>query len=202
MRPTIRLVQPADAPQIAAIYAPFCKETSVSFEVDAPTPAVIRERIQRTVATFPWLVLDQDGTIGGYVYASQHRERAAYQWASDVTAYMAPECRGRGAGRALYTALLAALTLQGFFKAYAGIALPNPASVGLHTAMGFTLVGVYQHVGYKLGAWHDVAWYACALQPECNDPTPPRRLPEVLDTPAWDAALATGVALLYDVPRY
>jgi phosphinothricin acetyltransferase len=97
-------------------------------------------------------------------------------------------------GRALYTSLFAALKLQGFYNAYAGATLPNPASVGLHEAMGFRPVGVYRGVGYKLGAWHDVVWWRVA------DPDPPAGLPAVLGLEEWDAALASGLPLLRSDP--
>jgi phosphinothricin acetyltransferase len=95
----------------------------------------------------------------GYAYASRHRERAAYQWSVDTTVYVRQGRQRRGVGRALYTALLGVLPLQGYVNAYAGVTLPNPASVGLHTAMGFQPVGTYRRVGWKLGRWHDVAWF-------------------------------------------
>jgi len=191
----LRLALPGDAPQIAAIYAPFCNETPVSFEMLAPTPEEMAQRIQKITARLPWLVLEQDGRIAGYVYASQHRERAAYQWSVDVTAYVAPDFRRRGVASALYTSLFHLLAQQGYFKAYAGITLPNPASVGVHEAMGFTLVGVYRGVGYKLGAWHDVAWYQRALQPERPEPDPPRPLQDIQTIPGWTEALATGLTV-------
>src|SRR5262249_24620918 len=86
---------------------------------------------------------------------------------------------GRGCGRAArggarYTALFGIRGAQGYFKAFAGVTLPNPASVGLHEAIGFERVGEYRGVGYKRGAWHDVRWYQLALQPESPDPEPPR----------------------------
>ncbi|MFL5539788.1 MAG: GNAT family N-acetyltransferase, partial [Longimicrobiaceae bacterium] len=98
-----------------------------------------------------------------------------------------------GVGRALYTSLFAALAVQGFRNAYAGIALPNEASVALHTAVGFTPVGVYRGVGYKRGAWHDVAWFERPLAPRDADPSPPRLLPACRDDPAFHAALASGI---------
>jgi phosphinothricin acetyltransferase len=83
-------------------------------------------------------------------------------------------------GRALYSSLFDLLRRQGYFKAYAGITLPNPGSVGLHEAVGFVPVGIYKGVGYKFGAWHDVIWYQRALQPEQADPAPPRSIAELL----------------------
>ena len=184
-----------DAPQIAAIYAPFCWETPVSFEVVAPTPDEMAQRIQKITERMPWLVLEQGGEIAGYVYASPHRERAAYQWSVDVAAYVSSDFRRQGVGRALHTALFRLLTLQGYFTAYAGITLPNPASVGLHEAMGFQPVGVYREVGYKLGAWHDVAWYHLALQPKQAEPDPPHPIQDVLASVEGNEALTSGLPL-------
>jgi phosphinothricin acetyltransferase len=92
----------------------------------------------------------------------------------------------------LYTSLLAVLPLQGYVNAYAGVTLPNPASVGLHEAMGFQPVGVYRQVGFKCGAWHDVAWFQRPLQTRPREPPPPTRLEEVRHTAAWQEALHAG----------
>lgn len=189
---TMRLATAVDADAIAEIYAPFCTDTIVSFEYVAPSPDDMAARIRQTTVRYPWLILDEDGTVAGYAYAGQHSPRTAYQWSADVTAYIAATYRRRGVGRALYTSLLAALRCQGFYKAFGGISLPNEASVGLHLAMGMDLVGVYRGVGYKFGAWHDVGWYGVDIQPEQVDPAPPRPLPEILDSPGWQAALTAG----------
>ena len=197
MHATIRLATAADAAPIAAIYAPFCGPDSVvSFETAPPTPAEMAARIARTTTAFPWLVAEDASGVRGYVYAGRHRERAAYRWAVDVTAYLRPDSRGQGLGTALYTVLFDVLRAQGYFKAYAGITLPNPASVGLHSALGFKQVGVYHGVGYKAGAWRDVSWWEFPLQPEVPNPPEPGPLPVVLDTPAWSGALAAGNARL------
>jgi L-amino acid N-acyltransferase YncA len=193
--PTIRLAQPADAAAVAAIYAPFCTDTSVSFEYEAPTAADMAERIRKITARLPWLVLETEDGVAGYAYASQHRERTAYRWAVDAAVYVGAGRRRAGVGRALYTTLFRILALQGYYKAFAGVTLPNPASVGLHAALGFVPVGVYRGVGYKHGAWHDVAWYQLALQPERPEPEPPRELQAVLTTLGWDEAVAAGLAL-------
>jgi L-amino acid N-acyltransferase YncA len=192
----IRLALPEDAEQIAAIYAPFCTDTAVSFENVAPTASEMAERIRKITERLPWLVLDDGGRIAGYVYASPHRERAAYQWSVDVTAYVSADYRRRGVGLALYTALFRVLVLQGYFKTYAGVTLPNPASVGLHESIGFERIGEYRGDGYKLGKWHDVRWYQRSLQPERPDPPPPHPLQEVLHTAAWEQAMTAGRSLL------
>ncbi len=95
----------------------------------------------------------------GYAYGSRHRERSAYRTSADVTAYVAESTRRAGVGRAMYVELLAQLKRKGFHAAFGGIALPNQASIALHESVGFTPVGVYREVGFKLGRWHDVGWW-------------------------------------------
>ncbi|MBV9788020.1 MAG: N-acetyltransferase [Chloroflexi bacterium] len=193
--PTIREATPDDAAQIQAIYAPIVSTTTISFELEPPSIDEIRRRILHTSPKLPWLVCERDGILG-YAYASQHRSRAAYQWSVDVSVYVHEQARRMHIGRALYTALFKILALQGFFNAYAGIALPNPASVGIHESLGFVPVGVYRGVGYKLGAWHDVGWWQLSLQPRTDDPAPPRTLDAIRGSAAWDEALSAGTALI------
>jgi phosphinothricin acetyltransferase len=165
MSPQIRLASEDDADQVRAIYAPFCADDSpVSFEVVPPSVEEMKGRIARTLDHFPWLVCEAAEEILGYVYAGPHSERAAYRWSVNTAIYIRPGRRRSGVGRALYASLFAVLRLQGYVNAYAGSTLPNPGSVGLHTAMGFEPVGVYRGVGYKAGAWHDVAWWQLALE--------------------------------------
>ena len=170
----IRVARSEDAGEIAAIYAPNVTESFISFEIKPPTAEEMRARIAKTLATHPWLVHEAGGRIEGYAYASRHRDRAAYQWAADVSCYVRAEARGRGIGRALYVELLRLLEAQGFANAYAGIALPNEASVRLHEAVGFTPVGIYRGVGYKQGAWRDVGWWARRLGAPAANPDPPK----------------------------
>src|SRR4051812_46259153 len=116
MATIIRLATEYDDAQILEIYAPFCRDTTVSFETEPPTLDEVRRRLAKTLAAFPWLVCDDDGLILGYAYASHHRERAAYVWSVDVSVYVREGRRRGGLGRALYTSLFAILRLQGFFN--------------------------------------------------------------------------------------
>ena len=181
----IRLAHPNDAPMIHAIYAPFVVNTPVSFELVVPTEQEMRQRIEQTLLTHPWLVCEEQSEILGYAYASQHRTRQAYQWSADVSAYVHEQWRGKGIGKVLYTTLFALLRLQGFYNVYAGITLPNPASVALHEAMGMRQVGIYQRVGYKQGVWHDVGWWQKELQPHILEPAPPLDLESAQRLPEW-----------------
>jgi L-amino acid N-acyltransferase YncA len=189
MAPIIRLATLDDAEAIRDIYAPFCEASPISFETQAPSVDEMRRRIAKTLESLPWLVREQEGEIGGYAYASPHRERAAYRWSVDVSAYVRESQRRTGVGRALYTSLFELLCLQGFFNALAGITLPNPGSVGLHESMGFQTVGVYRRIGFKCGLWHDVAWYQLSLREPTDYPQDPLEFEVVRAMPDWAAAL-------------
>jgi L-amino acid N-acyltransferase YncA len=165
----VRLATPEDAEAICAIYAPIVEQTVISFETEAPSVQTISSRIVATLAHLPWLVaVDAQGNVSGYVYASKHRERAAYQWSVDTTAYVREDCRGHGVGKRLYGELFERLIEAGYFQAFAGITLPNAASVALHESVGFAAVGVYRDVGFKLGRWCDVGWWQRRLREPCE----------------------------------
>ena len=170
----IRVARPGDGAQVAEIYAPNVTETFISFEVEPPTAAEMGVRIAKVLSTHPWLVHETGGRIDAYAYAGTHRDRSAYQWSTDVSCYVRPEARGRGIGRAIYLELLRLLEAQGFANAYAGIALPNDASVRLHEAVGFRPIGIYRRVGYKHGAWRDVGWWARQLGEPAANPAAPK----------------------------
>lgn len=177
----IRFAEASDAAALAAIYAPSVEGSAISFEVAAPTAAEMAGRIASTMTTHPWLVMcGEDQAPLGYVYACPHRARAAYQWSVDVAVYIAAGAQRQGIAQRLYRALFKLLAAQGFVQAYAGIALPNAASVALHERLGFTPVGIYRDVGFKLGQWRSVGWWQLRLQPLPQSPGPPLALPQWL----------------------
>ena len=149
----------SDAAPCAQIYAPFVTDTWVSFELVAPDAAEMARRIGDYGASHAWLIAELGGQIAGYAYGSAHRTREAYASSCDVAVYVDPAFARQGVGRALYGALLPLLKERGFHAAFAGIALPNAGSVGLHEAMGFAPLGIYREVGWKLGGWRDVGWW-------------------------------------------
>jgi L-amino acid N-acyltransferase YncA len=171
----VRLADPdRDAAAVADIYRPAVDETIASFEAVAPDAAEMARRMRATLERTPWLVAQVADSVIGYAYAGEHRERAGYRWSVDVSAYVHPEWHGRGVGRMLYDELLTILRRQRFVNAYAGIALPNPASVALHESIGMRRIGVYERVGWKpTGGWIDVAWFGMRIAEPSEPPSEP-----------------------------
>ena len=161
---SIRPAADHDAAAVAAIYAPYVEHTAISFEEQAPSPGDMAARIAKCRARWQWLAAELDGAVVGFAYGSQHRERAAYRWSVEVSAYVSRDHHRKGIGRALYDALFADLADKGFCNAFAGITLPNDPSVKLHTSMGFEPIGTFRSIGWKFGRWHDVAWFQRTLR--------------------------------------
>ncbi len=169
----IRDAVPADAPRCAEVYAPYVTDAAVSFELEPPSAAEMAARIARAQEGHAWLVAERDDRVVGYAYGGEWMTRAAYRWSCTVSVYLEPGLRRTGTGRALYEALFTRLAARGHRTALAGITLPNPASEGLHRALGFEPVGTFRRVGFKDGSWHDVAWWQ---RPLTGDDGPPAAL--------------------------
>jgi L-amino acid N-acyltransferase YncA len=169
----VRDAEERDAAACAAIYAPYVTDTAITFESEPPSAAEMAARIAAAQRSHAWLVLENDGRVVGYAYGSVWKTRAAYRWACEVSAYLETGRRRTGGGRMLYEALLERLSARGFRVAIAGMTLPNEASVGFHRAMGFEPVGTYRRIGFKHGAWHDVAWTQRTLAEGDDPPTEP-----------------------------
>jgi len=165
--PLAGIIRDATQDDVAAmleIYAPFIKNTSVTFEISIPSVIDFTNKWIEIKKLAPWLIYEWEGRVVGYVYASKHREREAYRWSIEVSAYIDTAFHRRGVARILYSALFRRLKAQGFCMALAGITLPNESSVRFHEAMGFERIGVYKKIGFKMGAWHDVGWWQKSLQ--------------------------------------
>jgi L-amino acid N-acyltransferase YncA len=189
MTHSIRMADLGDAASIAEIYAPFVRDTSVSFEMVPPSTSEMAERLTKTLAIAPYLVSEADGRIVGYAYAGPWRPRAAYQWSAEVSVYLDPRAHGRGIGSHLYRVLLDLLRVQGYRMALGGVTLPNAASVSLHEKFGFVPVATYRAVGFKFGAWHDVGWWQLDLGDIGDDPKPPLTPARVALDPRWKTIL-------------
>jgi len=170
----MREAGPADAAACAAIYAPYVRDTAISFELEPPGAEEMAARIAASNAGHAWLVLERDGAVVGYAYGARLHVRPAYRFSCEVSVYVDSERRGAGAGRALYEALFERLVQRGMRSAVAGMTVPNEASERLHLGMGFRAVGTYRNIGYKLGRWHDVAYFQRELAAPDREPAEPR----------------------------
>ena len=188
----IRFADESDAAAIAEIYRPIVESTAISFETVTPDREEMSRRIAETVRDHPWLVCEIGARVTGYAYATRHRVRSAYRWSVDTSVYVSSSFRQGGVGRGLYESLFGILAAQGYFNAYAGIALPNAASVRLHEAVGFRKIGVYERVGYKFGEWRDVGWWQFELRAHEESPAEPLTIADARALPEWNALLARG----------
>ncbi len=180
--PAVRLFEDKDTAHILNIYAHYILNTTITFETEVPSLNIFNERIKHIISTYPWIICEYGDEILGYAYACKHRERSAYKWSVDVSVYLRPEYTGKGIGKILYSSLINILKFQGFINAYAGIALPNMSSVGIHEKFGFVQVALYKNVGYKFRQWIDVGWWWLQLStyPEFPAvPTPIENLSQV-----------------------
>jgi len=155
----IRPVAPSDAAAIAAIYNPYIRDTTITFEEEAVSPEEIATRIGRVTQAHPWLVCEEAGAVLGYAYGSTWRARHAYRFAVETAIYFAPDARGKGLGTQLYGALIEELRQRGFHSVLGCLALPNDPSVVLHEKLGFRKVGHMTEAGWKFGAWVDVGFW-------------------------------------------
>jgi L-amino acid N-acyltransferase YncA len=159
----IRPATTADAAAIAAIYNHYVTTTTVSFEEQAVTVAEMAGRIGEVKARLPWYVFERDDAVLAYAYATPWRVRSAYRFSVESSVYVAPGHAGQGLGTQLYRTLLDDLRARGMRVVIGGIAQPNPASVGLHEALGFKKVAHFSRVGCKFGRWVDVGYWELQL---------------------------------------
>ena len=176
----VRVVDLDDASSIQKIYAYYVTGTSITFEVDIPSVDEMQQRIKNISAVYPWFVYHEGNDVKGYVYASRHRERAAFRWSVDFAVYVRPDLRGRGIGKILFREIIDAVTGLGYYNAFGVITIPNEQSVALHESCGFTCTGVTKNCGYKLGKWHDVGIWQLRLRESGSEPAEPEMFKNLL----------------------
>lgn len=173
----IRPATVGDAAALLDIYAPYVTDTAITFEYDVPTLEDFRSRIESTLRTHPYLVMERNCQIVGYAYTSQLGSRAAYAWAAETSIYLRQDCRRGGLGTRLYDALEEASRRQNIQVLYACIAAPTDncdphltrVSIDFHTRRGYTLAGTFHRCGYKFNTWYDVVW----MEKRLSGDTPP-----------------------------
>lgn len=170
----VRLATPEDAAKLLPLYAPFVRETAVTFEYEVPEVEEFADRIRRVRQDLPWLVCEINGQTAGYSYASHFRERAAFGWDCEFSIYLHKDFFRAGVGSALFRCIKELLTAQGYCRFYSMITYPNPQSVEFHRKNGWQELAVYPQCGYKHGSWHDLLVMQMLLQdPMPGSPQPP-----------------------------
>lgn len=160
----IRLVNANDAKAVADIYNYYVIDTAVTFEEEPLEPDDMLERFgEAHDAELPWLVIEHEGLVGGFAYASKWKGRCAYRHSVEVTVYLSQEATGLGLGSKLYSELFKRLKAKNIHVVLGGISLPNEASIALHEKFGMSKVAHFSEVGYKFGQWVDVAYWQAKL---------------------------------------
>lgn len=165
----VRLATPHDAEACRAIYAQYIT-SATTFESTLPSIDEFTRRIQTISARYPYLVIERNGIVIGYAYAHEFKERAAYQWSSELSIYLDGKTKRNGLGKALYVCLINLVQVQGVRTVYGIVTMPNFASEKLHESLGFIKTGTMHNSGYKDGAWHDVAWFEKPIAPYTDAP--------------------------------
>lgn len=183
----IRTATLKDAKCLSEIYAPYVKETAISFEYEVPSPEEFQRRIEKIQKHYPYLVAECDGEIAGYAYVSAFHERAAYAWCAETSIYIEKRYRKMGIGRKLYDALESICREMGILNLYACIAYPETEdeyltknSVKFHEHLGYRLIGEFRQCGYKFDRWYNMVWMEKMIGVHGKDQMPVRKLEEIL----------------------
>jgi phosphinothricin acetyltransferase len=167
----IRPAEPRDLAAITRIYDHAVRYGTASFEIEPPDEAEMARRYEALRADgYPYLTAEQDGTLAGYAYAGPYRPRPAYRWTIESSVYVAPHAQRRGVGRALLQQLILESESCGFRQMIAVIGdSANDASIQLHRAAGFRMIGTLDNVGYKFDRWLDSVLMQRPLGPAVGD---------------------------------
>ena len=177
----IRLALEADLPGILEISNWAAAHTPANFATEPETLDSWRDDWGQTHERYPWLVaVDSGDGVIGFAKAAPWKGRCAYDWTAEVTVYVHPDHHGQGVAKALYGRLIPTLKAQGYHSLLAGIATPNPASERLHKSFGFRPAARFTRIGWKFGAWHDVAYWEAFLGEGSDPPAAIRGVEEAM----------------------
>ena len=156
----IRDVLSEDAERIQEIYSPYVADTTISFEITVPNKLEMKRRIEKALSNeFPYIVAENEtGTVVGYAYADKFGEREAYRYSFIVSIYLDMKVQSRGIGQKLYDELEKRMKKMGIVQVLSAITGKNKKSLRFHEKNGFTKIGHFPNVGYKMGEWHDIIW--------------------------------------------
>ncbi len=173
----IRTARPEDAIELLEIYAPYVRETAVTYEYTVPSKEEFASRIRRIMEKYPYLVAEKDGEILGYAYAGAFHPRAAYAWDAEMSIYIKKDRKRSGIGKMLYEALEKLLAEQNILNVYACIACPEEEdeyltkdSIRFHERMGYRIVGEFRECAYKFGRWYGMVWMEKRIGKRTADP--------------------------------
>ena len=160
----IRAIKQNDAGEVAAIYNYYIENTTVTFEESPVSAEVMAQRIESHNPELPWIVYEEDNEIIGYAYVSEWKSRCAYRFSVEGTVYLKHGKTGKGIGTRLYKELIRRLDKDKIHVVIGGIALPNEASIALHTKLGFEKVAQFKEVGFKFNKWVDVGYWELIIR--------------------------------------
>ena len=173
----IRTARSEDAIELLEIYAPYVRETAVTYEYTVPSKEEFASRIRHTMEKYPYLVAEKDGEILGYAYAGAFHPRAAYAWDAEMSIYIKKDRKRSGIGKTLYEALEKLLAEQNILNVYACIACPEEEdeyltkdSIRFHARMGYRIVGEFRECAYKFGRWYGMVWMEKRIGKRTADP--------------------------------
>lgn len=182
----IKIASPSDAEAILDIYAPYIKNTAITFEYEVPSVEEFRKRIIHTLKKYPYLLALKGEEIIGYAYAGPLHVRAAYAWSVETSIYVKKDHKGKGTGRALYEALEYVLKKQNVINSNACIAYPEKEdqfltrdSVKFHSRLGYQKVAEFHQCAYKFGTWYNMVWMEKFLSEHPKKPQAFRPFEEV-----------------------
>lgn len=182
----IRAASPEDAPALLRVYAPYVKNTAITYEYDVPSVDEFSKRIETTLKRFPYLVLERGGEIIGYAYAGPLHSRPAYDWSVETSLYLSENVRGGGLGRLLHDALENVLREQGFLSMNACIAYPEKEdeyltrnSAEFHAHLGYRMIGGFMKCSYKFRRWYGMVWMEKLIGEHLEDQPPVTPFPQI-----------------------